>query len=64
MSLAQLKEQVAQLPVKEQRELIAFLVALQTETDEEFKQELAAKIDNHDSARWVDLDNLQKKYAE
>ena len=45
MSLAQLKEQVAQLPLKEQRELTAFLVALQTETAEEFKEKLAAKID-------------------
>lgn len=37
MSLTQLKDQAAHLASKEQRELIAFLVALQTARDEEFK---------------------------
>jgi hypothetical protein len=35
MSLTQLKDEAAQLPSKEQRELIAFLVALQAERQED-----------------------------
>jgi hypothetical protein len=42
MSLMQLKQAAANLPVKKQRELIAYLVARQTERDNAFKQELAA----------------------
>jgi hypothetical protein len=34
MSLTQLKDEAAQLPSKEQRELIAFLVTLQTDRQE------------------------------
>ena len=64
MSLAQLKEQVQDLPIKEQRELIAFLVALQTAKDQEFQERLAAKVDDEDPAHWVELNDLQKKYAE
>jgi hypothetical protein len=42
MSLTQLKDQAAHLPFKEQRELIAFLVSLQTPTmtEREFDAEL------------------------
>ena len=35
MSLTQLKDEAAQLPSKEQRELIAFLVALQADRQKE-----------------------------
>jgi hypothetical protein len=64
MSLTQLKDQAAHLPPKEQRELIAFLVALQTTKNKEFKNELAAKIDDNDPANWVDLKEIQKRYPE
>jgi len=64
MSLTQLKDEAAHLPSKEQRELIAFLIALQTSQDEEFKAKLSAKIDDRDPAHWVDLNDAQKKYAE
>lgn len=64
MSLTQLKDEAAHLPSKEQRELIAYLVALQTARDEAFKTKLAAGIDEGDPARWVDLDDAQKRFAE
>jgi hypothetical protein len=64
MSLAKLKDQAAHLPHKERRELIAFLVALQTAHDSAFAKELAAKIDDRDPAHWVDLEDLQKRYAQ
>lgn len=64
MSLTQLKDEAAHLPPAEQRELIAFLVARQTEQDEEFRRALARKIDDTDPSRWVELDDLQKRYSE
>ena len=64
MSLAQLKDQAAQLGLGEQRELIAFLIARQTEQDEDFKRALTEKIDDADPTHWVELGDLQKRYAE
>ena len=63
MSLTQLKDRAAHLPLKEQRELIAFLIALQTDQDEDFKRTLAAKIDDKNPANWVELDELSKRFA-
>ena len=63
MSLAQLKDQAAHLPFKEQRELIAFLISIRTEQDENFKTTLAAKIDDKNPANWVDLDDLTKRFT-
>jgi hypothetical protein len=62
MSLTELKQEVSHLPSKQQRELIAYLVALQTQRDEHFKKELAEKIDDRDSAHWMELNDLEKRY--
>jgi hypothetical protein len=64
MSLAQLKDEAAHLPTDEQRELIAFLVARQTAADEDLQRVLAEKIDDKDPSRWVDLDDLAKRFSE
>jgi hypothetical protein len=64
MSLAQLKDEAARLHAEEQRELIAFLIARQTAQDDDFKRTLAEKIDDKDPSHWVDLDELQKRYAD
>ena len=64
MSLAQLKDQATQLDIGEQRELIAFLIARQTEQDDDFKRTLAQKIDDTDPSHWVELDDLRKRYSE
>lgn len=63
MSFNQLKDQAAQLPFKQRRELIAFLVSLQTESDEDFQRKLAAKIDDKDPANWTEVDELHKRFA-
>ena len=63
MSLTQLKDQAAHLSLREQRELMAFLISLQTDKDEGFKKTLAAKIDDQNPANWVDLDELSERYA-
>lgn len=64
MSLAQLKDQAAHLPSTEQRELIAFLISLQTTRDDGFQDALARKIDDTDPAHWVELDDLAKRFSE
>lgn len=64
MSLTQLKHEVASLPEKDRRELMSYLVALQTEKDEPFKKKLAAKIDDRDPAHWIELNEVQKRYGE
>jgi len=63
MSLTQLKDQAANLPFKEQRELIAFLISLRTGQDENFQNTLASKIDDKNPANWVELDDLSKRFA-
>ena len=64
MSLAQLKDQAAHLQSAEQRELIAFLIARQTAGNESFKDTLARKIDDTNPANWVELDDVEKRFAE
>jgi len=64
MSLTQLKQAAANLPAKEQRELIAYLVARQTARDDAFKRELAAKIDDRDPAHWMELNDAKKRYGD
>jgi len=63
MSLAELKQEAAHLPAKQRRELIAFLVALQTGNDEQFKRSMAAKIDDRDPAHWLELNEARKRYG-
>ena len=64
MSLAQLKDQAAHLQSTKQRELIAFLISLQTAASDTFKDTLARKIDDTDPANWVELDDLEKRFSE
>jgi hypothetical protein len=64
MSLDQLKDQVSHLAPKEQRELAAYIVSLQTERDDGFKRQIAQKIDDFDPAHWIELDDLRKRLSE
>ena len=48
----------AALTPAEQRQLIACLVAVQTDNDEAFKSKLAGKIDDRNPENWVELDEL------
>jgi len=63
MSLTKLKDEATRLTAKEQRELIAFLVALQTEKDHDLKRKLAAKIEDHKEGNWMELKELRSKYG-
>jgi hypothetical protein len=63
MSLTELKHEAAHLPAKQRRELIAFLVSLQTGNDKQFKGWMAAKIDDRDPAHWLELNDVRKRYG-
>jgi hypothetical protein len=52
------------LAPEQQRELVAYIISLQTERDAHFKDRLAAKIDDSDPAHWVELDELKRKLAD
>ena len=63
MSLDQLKERVVELTAQERRQLMAFMVALETEQDQQFRAELARKIDDRNPANGVELDELEKRLS-
>jgi len=63
MSLTKLKDAATKLTAKEQRELIAFLISVQTEKDEELKKKFTAKIDDHNPRNWMELNDLRGKYG-
>ena len=64
MSITQIKEAAAKLSPKKRRELMAYLIALQTENDRTFKEQLAAKIDDRDPAHWLELNEVKKRYGD
>ena len=63
MSLTQLKQEAVELSPAEQSELIAFLGSIQIAEDADLRAELTRKIDDTNPANWVDLDDLQKRWA-
>lgn len=63
MSITQIKQAAAKLSPKQRRELMAYLIALQTENDRGFKEQLAAKIDDRDPAHWFELNEVKKRYG-
>lgn len=64
MSLAQIKEQLTQLSLEDQRKVIAFLVGRQSEGEDGFKEFAAERIDDKDPANWVELSDLRKRVSE
>ncbi len=63
MSLVQLKQEAVELSPAEQGELIAFLASIQVAEDDDLRAELTRKIDDTNPANWVDLNDLQKRWA-
>ncbi|HRH94687.1 MAG TPA: hypothetical protein PLB55_02070 [Prosthecobacter sp.] len=63
MSLAQLKNEAAELSPAEQGELMAFLGSIQIAEDDELRAELTRKIDDQNPANWVDLDDIKQRWA-
>lgn len=63
MSLAQLKHEAAALSPAEQGELMAFLGSIQIAEDDELRAELTRKVDDKNPDKWMDLDELKKRWA-
>ncbi len=63
MSMAELMRVVAGLPVEQQKELSAFLLHLRLQQDQEWRAEMARRIDDRDPSHWVTLEDWQKELA-
>jgi len=61
MSVLEIKREIAKLPVEERRELAAFLITLRHGETEDFKDRMARKIDDNDSANWVSLGEVDRR---
>jgi hypothetical protein len=61
--MKQLKEQVATLSPRQQRELTAHLVRLQNARDPQYKRLLAQWRDDRSRTRWLTLDEAEKQLA-
>ncbi len=61
MEVGELKSKLAALDSKGRRQVIAFLLALEEQNDEEYRKELARRIDDKDPNHWVSLDELDRR---
>ena len=60
MSLAELKEQAASLPLDEQAELAVYLTERLRRDDPDYRNELAQLIDDTDPTHWVRWADVKK----
>ena len=61
MELQELQREAERLNPEEQRKLISFLVALDLERDEGFREELQRRLDDRDPNGWVRLDEAERR---
>jgi len=64
MSIEQIKEELAAMPVEQQNHLVAYLIHLRHERDPKSREELTRKIDDRDPSHWVGLDQLKEHWKE
>ncbi len=57
MSMAELMREIATLPPEGQKELAAFLFRLRFKIDDEWRNEMARRIDDKNPANWVRLED-------
>ena len=57
MSISELKEELGRLNLDERRQLTAYLVALRHKELQEYRESLAAKIDDQSPSKWVLLES-------
>jgi hypothetical protein len=62
VSIEALKQELAALAAKEQRELIAFLVSLQDGRDMDYRNKLTVKIDKP-ASEFATLDELDRRLS-
>jgi hypothetical protein len=61
MEAGELKSELAALDSKGRRQMIAFLLALEEQNNQEYREELARRIDDKDPNHWVSLDELDRR---
>jgi hypothetical protein len=61
MEAGELKSELAALDSKGRRQMIAFLLALEEQNNQEYREELARRIDDKDPSHWVSLDELDRR---
>jgi hypothetical protein len=61
VSIAELKDELDRLSAEERRQLTAYLVTKDRMLDREFSEQIARKIDDQNPARWVSLDEAEKR---
>ena len=64
MSLTELKHEAERLSPAERRHLAAHLVALERNSEPDFKQKLADQIDDANPSRWVVFEDAKKRLTE
>ena len=61
MSFEALKEQVDLLPDAERRRLMAYLVSVEHAKNADHAERMRKKIEGNDPARWVTLEEMEKR---
>ena len=61
MEARELKSELAALDSKGRRQMIAFLLALEDQNNQEYREELARRIDDKDPNHWVSLDEVERR---
>jgi hypothetical protein len=63
MSIEQIVNEAAALPEAQRKELIGHLVALgrNARENEEFRREMAERIDDNDPSHWISYDELKRR---
>jgi hypothetical protein len=61
MSIEVLKQELAGLAQADRSQIMAFLLALQDGQDDAYRATLAGKIDDRNPARWVSIDELDRR---
>jgi hypothetical protein len=63
MSISELKEELGRLNLDERRQLTAYLVALRHKELQEYRESLAAKIDDQSPSKWVSFEEFDKRIS-
>ena len=61
MSFNALKDQAAQLPASERRQLVAYLVSLEDAQDATYREKLSRKIDDRTEGNWLTIEQMDQK---
>jgi hypothetical protein len=64
MTVEQIKEEVSNLPETQQDQLVAYVVHLRHMRDASTRQELSRRMDDHDPAHWISVDQLKEHWKE